>query len=430
MISLSLSLASLQALFHLDTDRLTYVVEAFSGQMADGLTGRPSSLAMLPSYLTCPDRREHGDYMALDFGGTNIRAMLIRLLGQGRFAVLAHRTAPLADPAGGYDYTAAPAKELFDFVASLIAEIAPPQKTVALGHTFSFPCRQNGLNDAVLLYWTKEFTATGVVGNNVNTLLQQALADRGLSTIIPAAVVNDTVTTLLTAAYSTPDATIGSICGTGHNTCYLEPQFPGGTRPMYVNIESGNFAAVPANPYDDLLDSASDRPGSGRLEKMCGGRYIGELLRLVGLDLFRHHRFITENLPTRWHEPYSVTAKDLAELLQPASPSSPLLTALAAPDQHVLRMVAELITVRSAHLVAATWIAIVRRIDPDLVRPHVIAIDGSLYEKLPGYSAAIDVALSSLLGEKASQITCRLVKDGSGVGSALAACQGEKKGMC
>ena len=430
MTAPALTLATLQALFTPPTHRLLALVDDFTQEMAEGLAGRPRSLAMLPSYLTAPDGREEGNYLALDFGGTNIRVMVIRLLGRGRFAVLAHTGAPLTDSAAGYDYTAPPAtgKELFDFIASLVAQVAPGGKPISLGHTFSFPCSQTSLGQASLLYWTKEFTLPGVVGQDVNSLLQEALMDRGLSHVIPAAVVNDTVTTLLTGAYSEPDTVIGSICGTGHNTCYLEPA-SAGREAMYINLESGNFAPVPANRYDDLLDGVSDRPGAGRLEKMCGGRYIGELLRLVALDLHSQRRLITENLPPGWSQPYTVTAKHLASLLNGAATVSPLFTPLAAPDLQLLRLVSELIITRSAKLVAATWVAILRRIDPDLSKPYGIAIDGTLYEKLPGYSAAIGTALAELLGEKASLVTPRLVKDGSGVGSALAACQGERKGL-
>ena len=422
------ALASLQTLFTLTAYRLNDMTAAFSQEMESGLYGNPQSLAMLPSYLTCPTGREQGIYAALDFGGTNVRAMLIKLHGLGRFTVLAQHAAPLTDRLAGYDYTTSQttAAELFAFVCTLLAEIAPVQGTITLGHTFSFPCRQTALNDARLLHWTKELAVSGIVGHNVNDLLQKALTTSGLTRIRPAAIVNDAVTTLLTAAYTDSTADIGSICGTGHNTCYLEPHFPGSSRPMYINIEAGNFRAVPANRFDDLLDTASDRPGSGRLEKMCSGRYLGELLRLICLDFAHKGLLEAKQFPQQWQTPYAVTTQDLAALLQESSAELALVPDLAEQQRLLLRAAASLLTTRSARLVAATWTAVVRRIDPALSRPHIIAIDGSLYEKLPGYAAAITAALAELLGKKASLISCRLAKDGSGVGAALAACQGEK----
>lgn len=418
---------SLQTLFTLTAYQLNDMAAAFSQEMESGLHGSSQSLAMLPSYLTCPTGREQGIYAALDFGGTNVRAMLIKLHGQGRFTVLAQRAAPLTDRLACYDYTTSrtTVSELFAFVCTLLAEIVPVHGTITLGHTFSFPCRQTALNDARLLHWTKELAVSGIVGHNVNDLLQKALTASGLTRIRPAAIVNDAVTTLLTAAYTDSTADIGSICGTGHNTCYLEPHFPGSSRPMYINIEAGNFSAVPANRFDDLLDAASDRPGSGRLEKMCSGRYLGEIWRLTCLDFAQKGLLGAKQFPQQWQTPYAVTTQDLAALLE-ASPAALVLPpTLVQQDQLFFRTAASLIVVRSARLVAAAWTAVLRRIDPELSRPHIIAIDGSLYEKLPGYAAAITASLSELLGKKASQISCRLAKDGSGVGAALAACQGE-----
>jgi hexokinase len=54
-------------------------------------------------------------------------------------------------------------------------------KTYPLGFTFSFPCRQTGLSRAILLRWTKGFCCSDIVGENVVTLLQQAIDERGVS---------------------------------------------------------------------------------------------------------------------------------------------------------------------------------------------------------------------------------------------------------
>lgn len=48
-----------------------------------------------------------------------------------------------------------------------------------------------------------------------------------------------------------------------------------------------------------------------------------------------------------------------------------------------------LVARRSARLAAATYHGVLLRIDPALSGPHVVAIDGSLYEKMPGYAGWI-----------------------------------------
>lgn len=53
-------------------------------------------------------------------------------------------------------------------------------RTYPLGFTFSFPCRQTGLSHAILLRWTKGFSCSDVVGEDVVTLLQKAIDARNV----------------------------------------------------------------------------------------------------------------------------------------------------------------------------------------------------------------------------------------------------------
>lgn len=423
-------LQQLQADFALSAAQLAAIIGAFLHDMEEGINGRPSSLAMLPSFLTKPAGSEKGVFLALDFGGTNVRVLLAELTGKGKYTILARHNVLLADPVKGYDYTSssATAADLFGFLADQLALIASPDKIYLLGHTFSFPCRQTGINESFLLYWTKEIKTAGVEGQNIAELLRQALFSRSLFHIHPVVIANDTVSALLAAAYQDTYADIGSICGTGHNTCYLEPS--GHIQPMYINIESGNFDKLPGNRYDTLLDKASSRPGAAMLEKRCAGRYIGELLRLVLVDMIQEKILFSGSCPPFLRNEHSLTGKDVAVLQHAAdkpeqtaawlaSHSSQLIS--TAGDQQLLQTAAKLIAERSARLAAATYAAVLKRIDPSLDYRHTIAIDGSLYEKLPGYAAAIAAALQELLGNKSKQVKCILAKDGSGIGAAIAA---------
>lgn len=51
-----------------------------------------------------------------------------------------------------------------------------------LAFTFSFPCKHTSLSQATLVSWTKGFSCTGVVGNDVVLLLQQAINRRQVCT--------------------------------------------------------------------------------------------------------------------------------------------------------------------------------------------------------------------------------------------------------
>lgn len=47
-----------------------------------------------------------------------------------------------------------------------------------LGFTFSFPCKQEGLASARLTSWTKGFTCSGVVNEDVVKMLQRAIDEK------------------------------------------------------------------------------------------------------------------------------------------------------------------------------------------------------------------------------------------------------------
>lgn len=61
---------------------------------------------------------------------------------------------------------------------------------------------------------------------------------------------------------------------------------------MIINCEWGAFdnkhAVLPRTQYDVIIDKESPRPGQQSYEKMIAGLYLGELFRLVLLDLHTH----------------------------------------------------------------------------------------------------------------------------------------------
>ncbi|ABZ83791.1 hexokinase, putative [Heliomicrobium modesticaldum Ice1] len=430
----ALAAKELEDSLYLPATALDAMASRFQQAMEQGLTGKGGSLKMLPSYLAGPTGKERGTFLALDFGGTNVRVALIELAG-GQSRVLNRLSRPVRAADGRYDYSrqSATAEELFDFLASLIAEtIGDHQGRFYLGHTFSFPARQENIGQATLIRWAKEFHTTGVEGHDVGQLLSDALARKGLKErVIPAAIINDTVGTLLTATYSDRHTRIGSIIGTGHNSCYLDRFVPAFQAPMVINMESGNFDGAPASVFDERLDGQSAQPGAQRLEKMVSGLYLGELLRLILLELIQTKGLFGGQASPVLERPYSLSAADLSDLQADGSAElsrvGDWLQARAAieaserEERRLLQRIAAATACRSARLVAATYLAVLRHEDPALTLRHTIAIDGSLYEKMPGYAGALERALAELLAEKAGQVSVRLVKNGSEVGAAIAA---------
>ncbi|KAI9056018.1 hypothetical protein LZ554_000950 [Drepanopeziza brunnea f. sp. 'monogermtubi'] len=303
--------------FTLPDEDLQKIVKEFIWEMKEGLEKNDTTMAQIPTYVTAvPDGTEKGLYMAVDLGGTNFRVCSIQLNGDTTFNLIQSKVAVPQEL-----MRAKTAKELFAFLAKQIelflkthhqdqfsahirrrATISTPEgfrdeHVFRLGFTFSFPVHQVGINRGRLMRWTKGFDIPDAIGQDVCILLQREIDALKLPVKV-AALVNDTVGTLMARGYTSPGKTgslLGAIFGTGTNGAYveklaaitkpLEGEFDKRTGEMVVNTEWGSFdnglKTLPNTPADIQLDAESINPGMQMFEKRISGMFLGELLRLT-----------------------------------------------------------------------------------------------------------------------------------------------------
>ncbi|MDD3114361.1 MAG: hexokinase [Anaerovibrio sp.] len=410
----------------LDKEQLREIACALRFDMELALQGREASMPMLCSYIGMPSGQESGEFLALDFGGTNLRAELIRLKGGSQYEIVRIVARPLVTEEYNLVNGSASREQVFDFIADMFAELLEGMEhsTYYLGHTFSFPSKQTDIYNARLLVWTKEFAIPGVEGEVVNDLLAEAFARKGLDNIRIAAVINDTVAELLAAGYCWPDTQIGSIYATGSNNCYMERSAYVNRPAAIINMESGSFDKLAPSRWDVMLDKTSEKPGRQRLEKMVSGRYMGELLSLIVQDLL--------GLPER----PGFTAIDMSGIMSDDTAAagaagkiiSGRIGALEPGEAACIRDVTEAIAIRSARLVAASYAGILWHLSgAGQIAPQHIAIDGSVYEYMPHIKENLQKGLYEVLGEEAAAVTPMLLKGGSGLGAAIAAAVASKE---
>ncbi|CAK5037732.1 unnamed protein product [Meloidogyne enterolobii] len=287
----------------LNDEQLREIMQRLEQSFAEGLQNEETAVVkMLPSFIRATSvGKESGEFLALDLGGSNFRVLLITLHGDGKKGEMRHVTYAVPQ-----ELQQGTGEHLFDHVANclhnfMVEERLSCNKTLPLGFTFSFPCQQKGLASASLVAWTKGFSASGVVGKDVVQLLTDACRRKNIAVNV-VALVNDTVGTMLACSFFDPDCSIGLIVGTGSNACYMErlenisklnglvSVNDGLPEEMCINCELGAFGDDGKidkyrTVHDKKLDANSINPRKQTFEKMISGMYLGELVRLVLVEL-------------------------------------------------------------------------------------------------------------------------------------------------
>uniref|UniRef100_A0A674F4P2 Hexokinase-2 n=1 Tax=Salmo trutta TaxID=8032 RepID=A0A674F4P2_SALTR len=412
-----------------------------------------ATVKMLPTFVrSMPDGTESGEFLALDLGGTNFRVLLVRVRRGKRRSVEMHNKI-YAIPQEAMQGTG---EELFDHIVHCIADfleyMGMKGASLPLGFTFSFPCHQSKLDQGILLKWTKGFKATGCEGEDVVTLLKDAIYRREEFDLDVVAVVNDTVGTMMTCGYEDPLCEVGLIVGTGTNVCYMEEMqnmelVDGSEGKMCVNMEWGAFGDHGelddfSTDFDKAVDEHSANPGKQTYEKMISGMYLGEIVRNVLLEfttkglLFRGK--LSERLKTRGifeTKFLSQIESDRLALRQVRSILQHLgLTSSTCDDSILVKEVCSVVACRAAQLCGAGLAAVVDKIRQNRNLPELkitVGVDGTLYKLHPHFSNFMHETVRDLAPQ--CKVTFIQSEDGSGKGAALitaVACRIRDAGQC
>ncbi|EGD86013.2 hypothetical protein H112_06936 [Trichophyton rubrum D6] len=317
------------------------------------------------------------------------------------------------------------AEDLFLWIGDCMAEVvadslatdadiqAAPEE-LEMGITFSFPMMQDSLAEATLMPMGKGFAITSDL--NLGKILlagydrhtrrpygsDEPSTKRRRRFPLPklkiAAITNDTVATLASLAYmvkSLPNSRVamGLIVGTGCNATIpmkltdlheskakcVSAQQPDATETV-VNTEFTLGGAAPplrelkfTTKWDVQLDEQCARPGFQPFEYMTGGRYIGELVRLVFYDyLTSVLKLSPKSLPANLIQGYALSTGYLSNHIAPTHTDQDLVAKLKStlppPESsswnwdiytaRAFRKTARIVQTRSAGLVAAAVVGL------------------------------------------------------------------------
>ncbi|KAG0243369.1 glucokinase [Actinomortierella wolfii] len=433
---------------HIDPNDITYTSEAQKEAVLDIVRQFTLTTEKLQE-IKANFQEETGSFLALDVGGTNLRVVNVQLGGSGQIST--RQTKYKIDE----DLKVGPAKALFGNVYRIVAFSLDEHQIrvrggseIQMGFTFSFPVLQTSINRGTLITWTKGFNASGMVGKDPVIMLQDAFNRRHVPVRV-AALVNDTVGTLLAYAYNNPETAIGVIFGTGTNGAYIEqvdriPKWhgPPNEKEMVINMEFGAFdkerAVLPLTMFDNKLDRKSVNPNKQIFEKMIAGMYLGEITRNVLLNLIDRRLLFNGNISSDLNQMWTFETSYMSTIEADSTPSlhhtkKILESTLSFPsttlnDRQIVKIIVELVGKRAARLGGVALAAILDHTS-DYKQKTAIGIDGSLYQFYPSFDSDLMDCIEELLGPEARQnVSLGLAQDGSGVGAALCALLASRNG--
>jgi len=402
------------------------VVDVFTSEMVNGLNGTKSSLRMIPTYIEA-DNQFITDMpvVAIDAGGTNFRAAIIKFNSEGKLEISNLINAGMPGLDGEISK-----KEFFDNIASHVRPLA--EKCERIGFCFSYPTEILPDKDGILLQFCKEVQAPQVVGQLIGKNLLEAL---GMPEK-PIVLLNDTVATLLAGKSASfgknYDSFIGFILGTGTNTCYIENNSNIGknktldqSKSQIINVESGNYGKATQNDLDKIFDKTTINPGDYTFEKMMSGGYLGGLC-LTALKAASKEGVFAELTASGILSLNDLSSSDINSFVsKKISGRGPLLCCVLNPaDDDACIKIIDSIIMRASKLVAANLAAVILKTGKGKSedRPILITIEGSAYYKMHNMKTYIEKYLNEYLtGDKKRYIESMEVKQSSLVGAALAA---------
>ncbi|KAH7824187.1 hexokinase 2 (HXK) [Monocercomonoides exilis] len=274
--------------FNIDVRAVQPILFTMLEHMHTGLQGPSHSMLMIPTFTDVPSKPVNGLYLALDFGGTNFRCLLLNIKhneildswsDSRKIDPQIPTSKELMSVLGGF---------IQDFLHLHEKELTPRPDILYTGYTFSFPTEQTSLNSGTLVHWTKEFITKGCVGEDPVKQLQEELNKRNLDWVKIIAMCNDTVGTLCTRRLTDPSVEIGVILGTGSNASYrekisnikkLDPKAIYSSDHMLINMEWGSFSGMPQNEFDKIIFEKTKEHSSQPFEKQISGRYLPMMAR-------------------------------------------------------------------------------------------------------------------------------------------------------
>ncbi|MCR5482012.1 MAG: hypothetical protein K6F52_04375 [Clostridia bacterium] len=392
--------------YHADFSLSKELAESFLNELNYTIrTDKNHDFAMLPLvfYSGRPDVRGKS-VIVMDIGGTNTRITLVGFDENGVPKLLDFKK----EPTPGNEKVI----EIDEFYLEII-RIAEPflKKADHIGVSFSYATDALPNGDAKVAAGGKQILVKDFIGSVIGEGLRKAMRSIGIDTDYKIRIINDAAAVFFGGMAKDPAEKygnyIGLVLGTGFNMAYLEPA----EHFTVVNQECGGFRRMPLNDADREYIALTYDKEIDWCEKVVSGRYFGGTvlfaLRQAAKDglfegafaeeLMKHEALETKEMslfmaskgregePARWLSKIEPEKRDL-------------YTEMAL-------FIAEGVMDRAAFFVSVALFATLIRGRSQEGKSTCIMVEGSLYEKLPGFAERIRAHLARLKKENPALIT-------------------------
>ena len=380
------------------------LTQLLANDMEDALAGNhKSGLVMARSWLGEPRNGTQGRVLAIDAGGTNLRAAVLVFSSGGAFSVenRLHRRMPGFGQRLSMD-------EFLDSLHSFLSPLSTQE--LPLGICLAYPMKALPNGEVNILGFCKEIDIE--LPSNfplVSAIRRQVWPTQNQ---LPIRALNDTSGVLLAG-----NSEIGFILGTGINVATF---LPVGNERDIVSLEVQRWNNFRASVFDFEFDKQSLTPGDSPFEKAVSGAYLGPLFHhIVGKAMGSGHFSVSCAL--QWKDIDTLGTVELdAFLRDPKNLSSSRLAQVfsSQPDFNVAEEIASQLRDRAAKFSASVILAC---LDPRWGKrnENTVSIEGSTWSRFHRLSS---LCKNYIQAENASgnPVIFREITDGSLAGAGKA----------
>ncbi|TPP65375.1 Phosphotransferase [Fasciola gigantica] len=391
--------------------------------------------------------KEPGTFLTLDFKGKYYRVILTKISSElesteadETLYIIPKRMRLLSKEEASPWFMRFLNCQIFSYIADTLRDFLQERgmetEYLKMAFVFNFPTEMHGINEGVVVSFTKEFECPSLIGQEVVGGLQDAIRKLGLRVEI-CALLNDTVGALAAGASRDPDCYLGMILSSGVNCAYFEKltniQYPVNLGKVVdrvaLNTEWGALGEDGClddylTEYDREVDRQSFCPGKQIFEKLTATLYMGEVCRLILVKAIAHCNLLDGIVPDKLTHPNSVTAQYIFDIDRDPpdcfhSAEGILrerfrISSLRKSDLIAVRYICRTIITRCANLLGSACAAIIQRVGKNRT---TVAVDGAFFR----FSQQFPFALVETIGQLiplSYAFTLRMIDDAAGRGAA------------